>query len=124
MKSSGGWRSDISHRLKISIYYLIKQYYRLLLSARSPLVGHINSSLEGLTTIRAFKAEQILQNEFDKYQDLYTSAFMTVRVSMFGFGFFMDFFNSLFTVIIIARFLFFETSKHNGLMKIGEYLYN
>lgn len=83
----------------------------IIILARSPLVGHINSSLEGLTTIRAFRAEQILKDEFDKHQDLYTSVFMTLKISMLGFGFFMNLFSTVFTIIIIAHFLFFDTGK-------------
>lgn len=75
------------------------------------MVGHINSSLEGLTTIRAYKAEQILKDEFDKHQDHYTSAFMSVRIANAAIGVYMDFFNSFFTIIVIARFLFFSISK-------------
>lgn len=111
-------RLEASSKFKLSIFTTnvnLNNVYLTLFSnfkARSPLVGHINSSLEGLTTIRAFRAQQILKDEFDKHQDLYTSAFLTLRITMYGFGFFMDFVNSLFTVMIIVRFLFFEKSEY------------
>jgi len=39
-----------------------------LVSARSPVFSHLNASLQGLTTIRAFGAQAVLEKEFDKLQ--------------------------------------------------------
>lgn len=77
-------------------------------SARSPLVGHINATLEGLTTIRAFRAEELVTREFDKHQDNYTCAIFTSQLILTAFDFFMCMVTSLATVIVIVRFLFFE----------------
>lgn len=82
--------------------------------ARSPLVGHINSSIEGITTIRAFQAEQILKDEFDKHQDLHISASLSSNISMAAVGYFLDFFNTIFTIAVIARFLFFDIGKYQS----------
>jgi len=37
-------------------------------TARSPVFTHINSTINGLTTIRAFQAEVALSKEFDDFQ--------------------------------------------------------
>ena len=46
----------------------------LLPAARSPVFSHLSSSLHGLWTIRAFRAEQRFQNVFDAHQDLHSGA--------------------------------------------------
>ena len=40
--------------------------------ARSPVFSHLASSLRGLWTIRAYKAEQSFQKLFDAHQDLHS----------------------------------------------------
>ena len=40
--------------------------------ARSPVFSHLASSLQGLWTIRACKAEQKFQELFDAHQDLHS----------------------------------------------------
>lgn len=40
--------------------------------ARSPVFSHLSSSLQGLCTIRAFRAQERLQKAFDAHQDLHS----------------------------------------------------
>ena len=40
--------------------------------ARSPVFSHLASSLRGVWTIRAYKAEQSFQELFDAHQDLHS----------------------------------------------------
>lgn len=79
--------------------------------ARSPLIGHLSASLEGLPTIRASKAQKILQEEFDKHQDLFNSVFYMYMTTSRAFGFFMDFLCFIYIAIITTTFLTIDTSK-------------
>ncbi|XP_026869463.2 multidrug resistance-associated protein 4 isoform X2 [Electrophorus electricus] len=47
---------------------------RLESTTRSPVFSHLSSSLQGLWTIRAFKAEERFQQTFDAHQDLHSEA--------------------------------------------------
>lgn len=46
--------------------------YECFCEARSPVFSHLSSSLQGLSTIRAFKVQQRFQQMFDEYQDLHS----------------------------------------------------
>lgn len=46
--------------------------------------------MKGLTTIRAYGAQQILEKEFDLHQDLHTSVFYMYLGSNRAFAFWLD----------------------------------
>uniref|UniRef100_A0A8C5C8Y1 Uncharacterized protein n=1 Tax=Gadus morhua TaxID=8049 RepID=A0A8C5C8Y1_GADMO len=62
------------------IFVFLRRYFlktsrdikRLERTTRSPMFSHLSSSLQGLWTIRAFRAEQRFQNVFDAHQDLHS----------------------------------------------------
>lgn len=101
---------DLKQQVKVQIFFSFHTVTHFV-SARSPLVGHINATLEGLTTIRAFRAEEFVSREFDKHQDNYTCAIFTSQMIFTAFDFFMSMLTCLPTVIVIVRFLFFEHGK-------------
>ncbi|XP_060530992.1 ATP-binding cassette sub-family C member 4-like isoform X2 [Cylas formicarius] len=74
---------------------------------RSPVFSHLNATLQGLTTIRAFNAENILRYEFDKHQDCHTSAWFMYIAASSAFGLYMDMLCFVFITAVTFSFLTF-----------------
>lgn len=80
----------------------------MLLSARSPIFDHLGASLQGLTTIRAFNAEEILMADLCSHQDVHSSAcFLFISTSR-AFGFYIDVICQLYIGGIIIAFTVFD----------------
>ncbi|KAK5861056.1 hypothetical protein PBY51_022480 [Eleginops maclovinus] len=66
----------------LAVFLFLRWYFlqtsrdikRLESTTRSPVFSHLSSSLQGLSTIRAFKVQQRFQEMFDEYQDLHSEA--------------------------------------------------
>lgn len=82
----------------------------LIFAVRSPVFTHLNATLQGLTTIRSFGAEDILRREFDKHQDSHTSAWFMYIAASSAFGFYLDVLCLIFVGIITFSFLTFGQS--------------
>lgn len=72
---------------------------------------HLSASLQGLTTIRAFGAQEILKVEFDNYQDKYSAAFFMFLAANRTFGFWLDFHCIIYIALVIVSILFVESGK-------------
>nr|XP_023018986.1 multidrug resistance-associated protein 4-like [Leptinotarsa decemlineata] len=81
---------------------------------RSPVYTHLAATLQGLTTVRAFGAEKILSREFDRFQDSYTSAYVTFLSATRGFGFWLDFHCSIYIFLVMVSILFIENDSYGG----------
>lgn len=92
-------------------FYLITYIYQIYLhffslTARSPVFSHLNASFQGLTTIRAFDADEILINEFDRHQDQHSSAWFIFLATSRAFGFYLDFLSVIYVAVVIGSFFF------------------
>lgn len=94
----------MSHSTK-SLYF-----YKMLFVARSPVYSHLTATLQGLTTIRAFGAQEILKQEFDGYQNAYSSAYFMFLGANRTFGFWLDMHCVAFISMVTFSFLVFENS--------------
>ncbi|KAH8334643.1 hypothetical protein KR059_012695, partial [Drosophila kikkawai] len=99
---------------KLSTFYLktSRDVKRIEAIARSPVYSHLASSLNGLSTIRAFGAQHILESEFDGYQDIHSSAFYTFLTTSRAFGHWVD--CCCVSYIAITTLSFFAFPPANG----------
>ncbi|VVC32358.1 Hypothetical protein CINCED_3A013682 [Cinara cedri] len=101
---------------KLRVFYLStsRSVKRLEGVTRSPVFAHLNASLQGLTTIRAFEAEQILSKEFDNHQDLHSSAWYLFISSSRAFGFWLDVVCLIYISIVTFSFLVIGSNTYGG----------
>ncbi|XP_078047115.1 putative multidrug resistance-associated protein lethal(2)03659 [Augochlora pura] len=96
----------------LRVFYLAtsRSVKRLEGVTRSPVFGHLNATLQGLPTIRAFEAGEILTKEFDNHQDLHSSAWYIFIATSRAFGFWLDLFCVFYIVLVTYSFLLLEDS--------------
>lgn len=87
---------------------------RLEALTRSPVFSHANATLQGLSTIRAFRAEEILSSEFDNHQDLNTSAWYLFLATARAFALWLEVTCVLYSASVIFSFLLFPSEKLGG----------
>ncbi|XP_056644078.1 ATP-binding cassette sub-family C member 4-like [Diorhabda sublineata] len=106
----------------VIIFYFIRYAFlassrdikRVEAVTRSPVFTHLSASLNGLTTIRAFKAEKLLTKEFDNFQDAYTSAYYMFLTANRGFGFWLDIHCVMFIALVVISILFIQNESFGG----------
>lgn len=80
-------------------------------SARSPIFSHMNATLQGLSTVRGFKAEAILEKEFHEHQDHNTSAWYLFMSATRGFAVWLDMICVVYIGFVTYSFLLFAIGK-------------
>lgn len=104
------------------LFYFLRLFYlstsrsikRLEGVTRSPVFSHLNASIQGLTTIRAFKAQSILEKEFDNHQDLHSSAWFIFLVTSRAFGYWLDVICVIYISLVTLSFLFLGSETFGG----------
>lgn len=75
---------------------------------RSPIFSQMSSTMLGLSTIRAFKAENMLVREFDNCQDHHSSSWWLFIAASRAFGFWLDLICITFIGLVIFVLLMFR----------------
>lgn len=83
-------------------------------AARSPIFSHTNATLQGMTTIRVFKAEQVLADEFDVHQDLNTSASYLFLSSTRAFALWLELTCVVYMATVLLSFLLVGSTNAGG----------
>ncbi|KAL1513310.1 hypothetical protein ABEB36_002732 [Hypothenemus hampei] len=104
------------------IFYILRLIYlstsrdvtRLQGTTKSPIYSHLTTSLQGLTTIRTFRAQKTLEEKFDDYQNINSSAWFTSVGCARCFGLWLDLHCVLYVTLVILSILFSDTSIFGG----------
>ncbi|XP_051568184.1 ATP-binding cassette sub-family C member 4-like [Myxocyprinus asiaticus] len=87
---------------------------RLESTTRSPVFSHLSSSLQGLWTIRAFKAQERFQQMFDAHQDLHSEAWFLFLTTSRWLAVRLDGMCSIFVTITAFGCLLLKDSMEAG----------
>ncbi|XP_066582136.1 LOW QUALITY PROTEIN: ATP-binding cassette sub-family C member 4-like [Prorops nasuta] len=105
-----------------SVFYFTRKVYlitsknikRLEGMTKSPVFTHLNATLNGLSTIRAYCAQDVLKHEFDNLQDVHMSTIYIYIVTSAAFAFSLDCFCFVFISLSTFSFLLFSGSFTGG----------
>ncbi|XP_014446420.1 multidrug resistance-associated protein 4 [Tupaia chinensis] len=90
------------------MFFVLRRYFletsrdvkRLESTTRSPVFSHLSSSLQGLWTIRAYKAEERFQELFDAHQDLHSEAWFLFLTTSRWFAVRLDAICAIFVIVV------------------------
>nr|XP_057938958.1 ATP-binding cassette sub-family C member 4-like isoform X2 [Doryrhamphus excisus] len=106
----------------LAVFLCLRRYFlqtsrdikRLEATTRSPVFSHLSSSLQGLSTIRAFKVQERFQKMFDDYQDLHSEAWFLFLTTSRWLAVRLDGICSIFVAITAFGCLYFRDEMDPG----------
>ncbi|XP_069701973.1 probable multidrug resistance-associated protein lethal(2)03659 isoform X2 [Periplaneta americana] len=104
------------------LFYVLRRYYlstsrslkRLDGITKSPVFSHLSASMQGLTTVRAFQAQTMLEKEFDRHQDLHSSVWYVFIASNRAFGLWLDSVCLVYITLVTFSFLILNETYYGG----------
>lgn len=81
------------------------------IAGRSPIYSHVNATLQGSATIRAFNANKILESEFHGFQDHNSSSWYLFICASRWFAFWLDMVCLIFVAVVTYSFLILENCE-------------
>nr|XP_019960169.1 PREDICTED: multidrug resistance-associated protein 4-like [Paralichthys olivaceus] len=104
------------------IFLYLRRYFlqtsrdikRLEATTRSPVFSHLSSCLNGLWTIRAFGAEQRLQDVFDAHQDLHSESWFLFLTISRWFAIRLDGICAIFVILVMFGCLLLRDQLEAG----------
>lgn len=104
------------------VFFFLRRYFletsrdvkRLESTTRSPVFSHLSSSLQGLWTIRAYKAEERCQELFDAHQDLHSEAWFLFLTTSRWFAVRLDAICAVFVIVVTFGSLILAQSLSAG----------
>lgn len=79
--------------------------YFFILLARSPIYSHTNATLQGLSVVRVFKAQDTVEREFYEHLDFNTASWYLFVVTTRAFAFWLDIVCVIYIAIVTLSFL-------------------
>jgi len=81
--------------------------------SKSPVFSHLSTSLYGLTTIRAFHAEDQFATAFDRHQDVHSATFYLFLATARWLGILVDWLSVAYIAAVAYSFLLFNKGIQN-----------
>lgn len=82
--------------------------------ARSPMYNHMTTTLSGLATIRAFRAQSLFQRQYFRYQNDHTATYFMCFAANRALGIVMDWVCSAYVFFVALFLMVFHQGSTDG----------